>query len=266
MIDVGDTVTLIYPTKPASPGTVTVTIGLPDGTASTPTAAPSGSYTYTTVQPGRHTVLWVATGPDDAYSDVFDVAPQDPGSLISLADVKAQFRITQSTDDEELRLYIASATALVEHEVGAVIPTSHTEIVDSAQTIVLAKAPVISVTSIVSTFPFPDYPLTLPTYLLEGPPGILRQQPFFFADWGFDGFGSGINYRKIRLTITYQAGRQIIPAPLQVATRMIVENLWESRRLAQPKPATGDETQTVDREIIPERALALMAPYRRAPY
>lgn len=266
MIDVGDQQILTYPSKPASPATVTVTIGLPDGTTAGPFSAISGSYTYTTTQPGRHTVLWVATGPSDAYSDTFDVAASDGGAIISLADAKAHLRMSSaSTNDEELRLFITAATALVEHEVGPVVQGSHTEIVDAAETIVLDKAPVLSITSITPTFPLPDFTVGVPTYSLEPSTGILRQQPFWFSSWGFDGIPNYATAYGLRLTIEYVAGRPVIPAPLQIAARIIVESLWESRRLAGPKPAAGEEPIPYGREVIPPHAVELIAPYRRAP-
>lgn len=270
MIDVGDTITLTYPSKPASPSTVTVTIGLPDGTVDGPHSATSGSYSYPTVQVGRHTVLWVSTGPSDAYSDMFEVLSGDAGGIISLDDAKAHLRVTQSSNDEELRLFITSTTALIEHEVGAVVPKTHSQIVNSAETIVLDWSPVVALTSVVPTF-IPDGGLNfgIPSYVLDGPPGILRQQPFSFSPWGFD-YGpvpqmAPWQPRGLRLTVTYVAGRNPIPPALQLAARIILEGLWESRRLAGPKPASGDEEMPYGREVIPSRAVELMAPYRRAP-
>lgn len=263
MLDLGDQITLTYPSKPASPASVTVTIGLPDGTATAPVSATSGTYTYTTTQVGRHTVLWVATGPADSYADVFDVeAPTS--ALVSLADVKAHLNMTSARDDEELRLFIEAATALVEHFVGPVVPSTHVEVADADDVIVLSRAPVMSLTSIVPTFPFPDGNLPqLPTYVLNGPSGILRQQPYYFADWAFH---TRYGVAGLRLTITYQTGRPSIPAAIRLAALIIIRHLWETQRLAGAKPAAGGEDQQQYGDVeIPSRAYELLAPYRRAP-
>jgi hypothetical protein len=276
-IDLGDPVPLSIEVKDpagalANGGSVALTVTQPDGAAAGPfTVSPTTTgvydYTFTPSQVGRHQVRWVSTGANAAsYSDAFDVSPGDMGSIIGLADAKAQLRVTQSTNDEELRLYLSSVTALVEHECGAIIPTSHTEIVEADDTIVLAKSPVMSLTSVVPTFTDVGV-LCVPTYVLDGPSGMLRQQPFFFSNWGFDygPTGSFSRYRG-RLTVTYVAGRPVVPPALQTAARIILAELWTTRRLAGPKPAGGGEQeQQYGRELIPEEAALLMAPYRRAP-
>jgi hypothetical protein len=126
----------------------------------------------------------------------------------------------------------------------------------------------MSLTSVVPTFPTVDAAiLGVPVYTLDGPAGMLRQQPFFFADWGFDyGPTGGFSRYRGRLTVTYVAGRPVVPPALQTAARIILAELWSTRRLAGPKPASGgDQEQQYGREMIPEEAVLLMAPYRRAP-
>jgi uncharacterized phiE125 gp8 family phage protein len=268
VIDLGDAVTLTYPSKPASPASVVLTIGQPDGTTAGPFAALSGTWTFTPAQVGRHTVLWVSSGPADAYSDTFDVAAAEAGGIISLADAKAHLRFPADydVDDEELRLFIASTTALIEHEVGPVLPADHTEIVQAVDTIVLSKAPVLRVSSIATTFPLADYAFSASQYVLDGPSGILRRIPFIGGplDWSTN-WTPGLYPMAIQLTVTYTAGRPTVPAALQAAARIIVENLWESRRIAGSQSPGGDEVQQFGREVIPARAIELMAPYRRAP-
>jgi hypothetical protein len=267
MIDLGDEVELTYPNMPATPATVTVTIGLPDQTTAGPFSAISGSYTYTTTQAGRHTVLWVSTGPSDAYSDVFDVASPSSQFLISLADAKAQLRVSNTANDEELRLYLAAITAVVERRTGPILQATHTQVTEAKDTIVLQRAPVVSVTSIVPTFPNAPSVYPAPTYLLDPIPGILRRQPFFFSQWGFD-WGYNETYLPFygRLTVTYVAGRSTVPEAVQVAARIILQDAWGSRRLADtPLRANADPEQLVDRVFIPEDAAALLETVSRGP-
>ncbi len=267
MIDLGDPYTLTYPTKPASPATVTVTIGLPDMTTAGPFSATSGTYAYTTTQAGRHTVLWVSTGPSDAYSDAFDVAPSDPGFIISLADAKAQLRTTTTVNDEELRLYLAAVTGVVHRRCGQILPKTFTDVFEVADTIVLRHAPVISLTSVVPTFPADQaYQPIYPTYQLDGPSGICRAVPLYPYDFGWAPWPW--NARTpfgLRLTFTYVAGQPVVPAALQVAAREILQDNWGSRRLAGPMPAGGDVEQMVDRLFLSERVQTLLETVSRGP-
>lgn len=282
MFDLGDVIPLSVQIKDAAGGladggAVTVTITQPDSTVDGPHTVAStttGVYNYDFVpaQAGRHTVRWISTGANaSSYADIFDVA-EPSRAIISLSDAKKHLRFPDdyTVDDEELRLFIESATALIEHEVGPVVPATHVEIVEATETIVLAKAPVLDVVSVVPTFTVPGgLDFGLPTYTLEATTGMLRQQPGCFSSWGFD-YGPAPQVTPwlpygLRLTVTYRAGRAAVPAPLQAAARIVVENLWESRRIAGSQSPGGDEVQQYGREVIPSRAIELMAPYRRSP-
>lgn len=263
MIDLGDQITLTYPSKPASPAAVTVTITLPDGTNTGPISALSGSYTYTTTQPGRHIVLWQSTGPSDAYADAFDVAETDPGAVISLQDAKNQLN-TPDSDDEDLRLYLAAVTSVIESITGPIITNEHIDILPASDRIVLRKAPVQSVTSIVPTDPgFAG--AFVGNYILEPATGILRRQGFYPFEpayafqiehtYWFEGYD---------LTITYTAGRAEVPAGVQVAARMILEQSWASRRGAMPLPPMGGDTVIQENGLdilISETAMGMLAPF-----
>lgn len=273
MLDLGDQIVLTYPSKPASPATVTVTIGLPDNSTAGPFSATSGSYAYTTTQVGRHTVLWVSTGPSDAYSDVFEVAAGDMGSLISLADAKAHLGKTSTTNDEELRLYLSAVTSIIQNLVGVVTRNSYTEIVDAKDTIVLARAPVISVDTVTIFAPVYAPVLPPPVYLLDSAAGVLRRQPNYLWDYDPDYYGWGYGQPHgnsygygMRLSVTYTAGRSVIPAGIQLAARMILDDLWAEKRGGMPLPARGGDTE----DVIPgadytmtNRVLELLAPFTR---
>lgn len=262
--DLGDIVTLVYPTKPASPATVTVTITLPDGTVSGPTSAISGTFDYTTVQTGRHGVRWQSTGPSDAYTDAFDVDPTDPGYVISLADAKKALTITSTTNDDDLRLYLGAVTSVVESIVGPILASTHTEIRPASDKIVLAYSPAQSIVSVTPTDPsFAG--AFVGTYLLEPNTGILRRQGFYpfepayaFAiehTYWYDGYD---------LTITYTAGRATVPAGVQVAARMILADSWATRRGAMPLPARGgDQVEQVRGMdvVISQEAKDFLAPF-----
>lgn len=270
MIDVGDSITLTYPSKPAAPSSVTVTIGQPDG-SSVSASALSGSYSFTPTQVGRHSVLWVSAGPSDSYSDAFDVAPADAGQIISLADAKAQLRMDRSDSDEELRLYLAATTEIVEHIVGRIVRRSWTETHNGGGVaIVVRKPPILTVTSLVEYIGQTAWTLTEQPYGQAADPygfnvedaeggRIIRRSA---GSWPIR-FTPGIG----NVVITYTSGRPVIPASMQIAARQIVAHLWKSRRLAGPKPASNDdvETQDVLGYAIPTQAVELLADDEQLP-
>src|SRR5690349_18484312 len=89
--------------NPANAGAVTLTVTKPDGTEDTPAVtnppATTGQYrvTYVPTVEGRYTWRAVTTTPNTAYQDVFDVRESTSPGLVSLADAKAQLKITTTT-------------------------------------------------------------------------------------------------------------------------------------------------------------------------
>ncbi|MEP6477846.1 MAG: hypothetical protein ABJB03_00515 [Rhodoglobus sp.] len=106
---------------------VVLTVQQPDGTSASPTVSEApGVYSASvaTPYPGRYLLRWSkAAAPAAAYTDVFDVWPEDPRFLVSLAEAKKalQIPVTMAGDEDELRLYIAAATIVIEDMVGAIL-------------------------------------------------------------------------------------------------------------------------------------------------
>ena len=236
MPDLGDVVPLTVEIRDAAgvlaaAGAIVLTVTLPDGTAVTPSVTnPSAGryqYDYPATQVGRHTARWVATGANSsAYVDVFDVRPADPGYILSLAAAKAALNIsaTSTGNDEELRALIEAVTLVVEdYRKEAVIRRTVTEQVSASGTsVMLSKAPVISVTSVVSGgSALSGY--TLDPYLGE-----------------VSGVSSG------DLTVTYVAGRSIIPANYVEAAKIILKHLWT----VQQTPGMGSRVMGVGGDDI----------------
>jgi hypothetical protein len=71
-------------------------------------------------------------------------------------------------------------------------------------------------------------------------------------------------YEGYDLTITYTAGRQQVPAGVQVAARLILKQSWESKRGAMPLPPMGGDTveQVNGLDIlIPQQAMSMLEPF-----
>ena len=280
-VDLGDVVPLRFTVvdstgAAANGGTVTLNITQPDSTVAgpfllTPTTTGTYDYDFTPSQVGRHLARCVSTGLNaSAYTDAFDVDPADLGGILSLAETKQSLNIYNSKSDEMVRGFIQTATALVEDVIGPVIPSQHTETVRAADTIVLAKAPVMSVVSITSTFPG-ALSLT-PMYLLEPLSGILRQNWSLYGyGGGWDGpdpflsnaGGYGRGPSSAFLTIVYIAGRPVVPILARQAAQIIVNSLMQTQRGGSPMPVQGGEQGSGPPAIVPAEAIELLAPLRR---
>jgi hypothetical protein len=238
--DLGDVVPLTVEIRDAAgvlaaAGAITLTVTLPDGTVATPSVSnPStGRYQvdYPTTQVGRHTARWVATGANSsAYVDVFDVRPADPGYIISLAAAKAALNIpaTSTGDDEEIRALIEAVTAVVEdYRKEAVVRRTVVERISArgSSSILLKTAPVISVTSVASGS-------TTWTGLTVDPD--LGEVSSAGAPFTGD------------LTVTYVAGRAVIPANFVEAAKVIVKHLWA----VQQTPGMGSRVMGVGGDDI----------------
>lgn len=219
----------------ANASTVILTITLPDGTTTSPAVAnppaSTGHYQvpYLTSQPGRHVVRWVTTGPNTAYTDVFDVSEAQTPSILSLADIRTTLGYDPLTtgDDKELREKLAAITKAVEdykHEtiVQRTITQKHvisgtwawTATWSTSSRLRLLKVPVISLTSVVATngsFTWDTANLDVDNdtglvSVISGPPVIGR------------------------VTSVHVAGYQIIPYNYIEGAKVLFQAVWETRR------------------------------------
>ena len=265
MIDLGDVVPLrVLITDDnnalANAGTVVLTITLPDGTTTvTPavTNPSAGVYTatYTPTLAGRHGVRWVATGTNaSAYTDAFDVDAAATG-IVSLADAKAHLNITSTTHDAEIRTMIDAATEWVEHRIGPVVRRSITTTVTPASDGRLyLEPPVISLTSLTSAYGYTQT-FTLASVYTDLNTGVVH--------YGYA--GSTFSYP---VTITYVAGRAIVPAAVRLATMMMLKAFWETQRGAVAMSIQGiDDAENLGdgMGLAVWRAEKLLEPYLLAP-
>lgn len=240
--------------NPANAGSMTVTITLPDGSTVSQgvTSNPAGTYgyDYATTQPGRHTVRWVATAPNaGAWTDILDVAPADPGQLISLADAKRQLNITSTKHDAELADMLRSVTAVCERYRGAIVRRTHTEEITApygARQIRLTYTPILSVTSVTEA----GTVLTAADYDLSADSGVLTRMT--------GGYPVRWHAGRQSITVTYVAGRTEIDPAVRQAALILIQHMWETQR-GGAMPAR--DTDTFDPRYsysIPRRALELL--------
>ena len=248
----------------ADAGSVVLTVTLPDQTTETPavTNASTGTYSaeYTPTQAGRHIARWVATGANaSAYTDVFDVTEAAVAGIISLRDAKKHLNmsLTLTTNDDELRTHINSATKVVEYYVGPVAIRSVTQVVRGGASVVLSRTPVISLTSVTAVYAGgPIY--NVDDLDLDGETGIVRHL------LGVPLVGP--------LRWVYKVGRTVVDANWQLSARIIVKHLWETQRGGSRRPGMGGQSDDIVEQqlvsvmgfAVPRRAVELLQPDQTA--
>lgn len=233
MYDIGDaypaTVTVRDSTgNPTNATGVTFTFTLPDGTTVTPTPAnPStGIYSYDLpiTQRGLHRFHAEATSPAVSYSDAFNAVDAVWPAFVGLDEVKAHLNIptTNTTDDDELRGFILSASAVVESIVGTVGRKTVQEKYSGLrqQAILLRRGPVIAVTSVTEN----GVALVADVDYSVSDAGVLSRM---CGRWYPRQWRAGVN----NIVVNYTAGRMDIPPNIVDATKELIRINW--------RPQTG---------------------------
>jgi hypothetical protein len=240
--------------QPANAGAVAVSVTLPDGTTTasgsiTPASTGIYNYDYPTVQAGRHSVRWLATGVNaSAYTDMVDVAPADPGQIISLADTKTQLNITGTDHDGELADMIRSVTVVCERYVGAIVRRPYTETFSGGvPRLALTHVPVLSLTTVTES----GVTLTPADYRLVGASGVLSRVVGQQIQVWVDGIAN--------VTVTYVAGRTAVEPHVRQAALIMVQHMWETQRGTSGFQARDPDTYDPRYSYsIPRRALELL--------
>lgn len=245
---------------------VVLTITLPDGTTTSPSPSnPStGQYTYSyqTVQAGRHLVRWVTTTPGTGFTDVFDVAEATPPSILSLADAKQHLQIDQSNteDDNELRAWLTGITATIENYKNEVI-VRRTVVEDHTFSLFtwnfesprlrLWEIPVIQLVSLVSNDFSPTFTWDVVNNLqVENDTGIITviQGPPISGN----------------VTATYIAGMSIVPYNYLAGAKIALQHAWETRRgVGGLGGAVGPEELHIavgHAYVLPKKAIEMLGP------
>jgi len=226
--EVGDTLAWGIVVKDAGgtavdPTTVAATVTLPDGTTSAATVTKTSTGTYTaalvSTQAGRHRVRWTATGANSAdfpHTDTADVWPTDPRLIIPLADARAALNIPagSTVNDDELRLYLAAATVVVEHIAGPVLKATETEVRSGGGRpgIALFKMPA-TVTQVVES----GVTLTASDWCVDEA-GVLWRG----SEPGAGVWASGAG----NVTITYTVGASTVSPNVALAASHLVAHWW----------------------------------------
>lgn len=166
--------------------------------------------------------------------------------VVLLDDLKRHLRIPVSSnrDDAELALVAGAAVDAVEGIIGPILHRSVSETVSPRRgEVLLSTFPVVSVTSLAHDDTEVDH-------ALSGGVGLI----------------TGIDYNAT-LSVTYVAGRTVVPDAVVMAILIIARHLWNLQRGNAPQAVSDDEFLP-DPGLgyaIPARAQDLLAPYARPP-
>lgn len=268
--DLGDSVELTCDAtdaagNPANLDTLVCTVTLPDGLttdtldpANPPAETGAYSVDFASTMAGRHRINWLGTGPSFGYADVLDIMPADPRFIISLADAREQLRRlpgTSTVDDQELRLYTAAVTSIVEDIVGSQSVQSRTFTADGGKVSVL----------------LPDAPLAILSVTENGVELTVES-----GDYTID-YAAGIIYRGSQVApfafipglrnvaISYTIGTGLVAANIRLAARIILRHLFSADQQGGPglairDPDDDDLTASPQGFAVPYRAAELLKP------
>ena len=238
-------------------GNPTCTVTKPDGTTTTATVTkPStGNYqgAYVTTSAGRHRFTFTGSGTNSGalpWSDVADVWPADPRFIISLADAKAALNVPAGArvNDDELRLYIAATTEIIEDIVGAVLSTTRTQTFDGGRNAILLSERATSITSVTVGG------TTTTNYVANLSSGVV-----YAGATGVDWFTDG----KQNVTVAYTTGSSSIDPNVILAAREEVSFLYQLGQQGG-RPSLGgsvpDMSWTPSGFAVPKRVIELCAP------
>jgi len=243
-------------------GNPTCTVTKPDGTTTTATVSkPSGAGLYwgsvaSSSQAGRWRGTFTGTGTNSGrlpFTDVVDVWPADPRLIISLDDAKAELNHVQDVNDDELRLYIAATTEIVEHLVGRVLSTSLTETFNGGKTAVLLSERATAITSLTVD----GVSLTASEYVADLTSGIVYA--------GSSGAPYCFTYGRQNVVVTYTTGASSIAPSVISGARTIAAHLYASSqqsRRGRGRSGDGDGTTLVLGYAIPNAAVEKLSNQR----
>lgn len=265
----------------ANATSVVVHVTLPDGTAAagspfTPTNPSTGiyQYDYTTVQAGRHQRRWVASGTNaDTWGpDPFDVWPVNSRFAISVDEARSALNLATGNDanDEEIRLFIASATHIIEDVTGPIFGTDTFTEQHHPTTarLILDHAHPVTFGSVVS------YSNGSPTTLTKANTPDAATNDQFTVDPATHTItrraaGGPEQQWGDEVWVTYTAGMTTVPFNLILAARELVQySFGLSQQAARPSfegtgVTPGELVPTPSGYLIPYRVMAWLKPHEQ---
>jgi hypothetical protein len=202
--------------------------------------------TFTPDVAGRWTIRWTSTTPAGAYTDIANVWPQQPGFLISVDDARQALGMREGTSADvldELRLFIAAATPVIEDITGPILVRQ--QVVEISPNWSYTFLPGYRGQSVAVTYKDTSTPLDVSQFYTDDlTAGVLYLNP-----------------TSRPVLVTYSVGTGIIAPNVQLATRELVRHLWQIARQAgrtnfPGQPADGI-AYTPTGYAVPKRVIEL---------
>lgn len=254
-VDFGSLAEATWATAPSG-STPSVALTRPDGTPGVPGPVTFITQTqfkvaFTADMAGRWLVNWTSAGIAGAYSDVIDVWPTDPRFLIPLKEAEAGLKFTSATPAErtqDLRLYVAAATPVIEDITGPLLPRTETLTTFGGTGAVLLPGTPSGIVSVEAngqpfTNHFPD--------LLSG---------VLYAGTRY----AGSTFPTGELVVTYTVGKAEIPPNIRLAVRELVRHWWQQGMQSTGGAIRGQapdgDAFTPSGFAVPRRVIELCTP------
>lgn len=253
---VNETVTLRWSGPPS--GTAALAVVNPDGTTVTPAPTvtvgnPSTelSATLTPTQAGRHRVTWSRGG--TFHTTILDVWPADPRYIIGIEDAMSALRITlpaeQTRQRDEVAVYVAAATWVIENISGPVLPVTKTYRCDGGAPAIVLPDHGVDVTEVTVD----GTAVTLTTYDVDESAGIIY---------------APTTRGRLNVVVTYSVGSSTIDPNVRLATREEVRFLWQighqGARPVGPDASTEVIAWMPQGFAVPKRVIELLESRPRA--
>jgi hypothetical protein len=200
--------------------------------------------------PGRYSARFASINPTVVVTDTFDVWPADPRFIISLADLRDELNVPAgvTVNDDELRLYIAATTWVVESIVGKVLPETVTETFDGGKTAVLLSERASEITSVTVGG------VATTSYVANFDAGIVYA--------GSTSSPTSFTYGRQNVVVTYVTGSTSVDPNVILAARIIAAHQYQVGQ--QGRTGRGraiDETTILGSGYaVPTRALQMLEP------
>ena len=211
---------------------------------------------------GHYQYTWTATGTGAGVSfGDFDVHDPFEDALLPLQDAKDALNIPQANtaSDTEIQAYIATIGTCIERMTGGpVISRSVSERaeLDGTYTVLqVRQRPLVSVTSIISVASGQAIDISAGLDI-DPNAGTIRRK------LGYPFYGPYFTWLPA-MTVTYVAGwGTSVPAAFNAASRIILQNLWETQHGPSARPSMGALTDMVTLPgfgfAIPQQAAQLL--------
>lgn len=174
-------------------------------------------------------------------------------ALLELDDAKEQLDLLSGEDDDELLVFINGLTAVIERHTGPVEVREVVEMIEGhGISMCLTHIPALTLTSVAPTMG--GDALDVADLVLDARKGVVYRKGGSFAGtlW----------------TVTYMAGRMIVPPTITLAARLLLAHMWRTKNGSGRGPADDFSVSDPDPSLgyaVPTRVLQLLEPFKLPP-